>query len=195
MKQMSEALSEYLSKEKSLQSCDLYTIRLVDGSVYRFASNDKDVEVDGTLYHRQPFHFRRDQLKLQGAPNVDTLTVTVYTEPQDKLGEQPFMQRVHAGDLGRAQLMLARAYFDASGECVGVLNLFMGLCEVDSAGGIAVKLKVKSEMQGLAAYIPPRVFVGQASYTNQSGTVVSSSTDHTNMLIPLKPSLNVLLQV
>ena len=126
MKQMSEALSEYLSKEKSLQSCDLYTIRLVDGSVYRFASNDKDVEVDGTLYHRQPF---------------------------------------------------------------------MGLCEVDSAGGIAVKLKVKSEMQGLAAYIPPRVFVGQASYTNQSGTVVSSSTDHTNMLIPLKPSLNVLLQV
>ena len=194
MKNADDNLLSYLNSKTSYQSCDLYVLKLADGTVYRFAAYDKDIVLSGERYYHNPFKFKRDQIKLQGAPNVDSLSVTIYAEPQDKLGDKAFMKAVHNGSLDGSMLGLYRAYFDDH-ECVGALHLFFGRCEVSSAGGLTVKLTVKSELQGLAAMIPTRVFVGQSSYVNAGGTVVTSSTEQSNMLIPLKPSMNVLLQV
>ena len=177
-----------------MQVCDLYTLVLESGTTYRFASYDRDVTYDGNTWEHATFAFKRDQLKLQGAPSVDTLGVTVYCTPDDKLGEVPFMAGCHNGLLDQSMMQLCRAYF-SDGECVGVVPMFSGKCEVQQSGGLSVKLKIKSIIQGLAAPLPVRMFAAQAAYANADGVITTSSTDTTSMVIPLKPSGNVLLKV
>ena len=80
-------------------------------------------------------------------------------------------------------------------KCIGLLEVFSGRTEVDTSGGLAVKLKVKSVLQGLASPKPVRMFAGQYAYSENKGVITTSSTDVTSMLIPLKPSMNVLLKV
>ena len=193
MKTASDAIKACLTAEH-MEVCDLYTLTLENGTVYRFANYDRDVTYDGGTYSHGLFAFKRDQVKLQGAPTVDTLGVTVYCTPDDKLGDTPFMAGCHNGMLDQSFMLLSRAYF-SDGECVGVVPIFSGRCEVQQSGGLSVKLSIKSVIQGLAAPLPVRMFAAQAAYAMADGVITTSSTDVTSMVIPLKPSGNVLLKV
>ena len=193
MKTATENIRACLTAEAT-EVCDLYTLTLADGTVYRFADYDRDITYDGNTYQHGLFLFKRDQIKLQGAPSVDTLGVTVYCNPDDMLGDVRFVAGCHNGLLDQSTMLLSRAYFSA-GRCVGIIPLFSGRCEVQQSGGMAVKLRVKSIIQGLAAPLPVRMFAAQAAYANADGVITTSSTDTTSMLIPLKPSGNVLLRV
>ena len=193
MKTASDEIKACLAAE-TIEVCDLYTLTLESGAVHRFANYDRDVVYGGNTYTHGTFIFARDQVKLQGEPTVDTLGVTVYCTPDDKLGGVPFMAGCHNGLLDQSYMLLSRAYF-SGGNCVGVLPIFSGRCEVNTSGGLAVKLNIKSVIQGLAAPLPVRMFASQAAYANANGVITTSSTDTTSMVIPLKPSGNVLLRV
>lgn len=190
MKTVSAAISACMASS-CVKCCDLYTLTLANGTVYRFADYDQDVAYGGNTYQHGKFLFKRNQISLQGAPSVDTLGVSVYCTPDDKLGNVPFMQACHNGVLDDSMMALSRAYF-VDGECIGVLPIFSGRCEVSSSGGLAVKLNIKSVLQGLVALLPIRIFARQAAYANSNGVITVSSTDTTSMVIPLKPSGNVL---
>lgn len=193
MKTATDIIKNCLAAE-STQVCDLYTLVLESGETYRFASFDRDVSYDGNTWTYRPFLFQRGQVKLQGAPSVDTLSVTVYCTPDDKLGDVTFMAGCHNGLLDQSMMQLCRAYF-SDGECVGIVPVFSGMCEVQQSGGLAVKLNVKSIIQGLAAPLPVRMFAAQAAYANSNGVIVVSENDTTSMVIPLKPSGNVLVRM
>ncbi len=193
MKTATELIQACLEAE-STESCDLYTLTLASGTVYRFASYSVDVTYGGVTYDHSTFGFRRNQVKLAGAPSVDTLGVTVYCSTDDMLGGVPFMQACHNGTLEDSTMLLSRAFF-VDGECIGILPIFSGRCEVSQSGGLAVKLNIKSIIQGLAAQIPIRIFARQAAYANTNGTVTVSNTDTCSMVIPLKPSSNVLVRM
>ena len=53
MKNADDILLSYLNSETSYQSCDLYVLKLADGTVYRFAAYDKDIVFDGDMRFRQ----------------------------------------------------------------------------------------------------------------------------------------------
>ena len=193
MKTASNAIRSLLASE-SAETCDLYTLTLLNNAVYRFASYSSDVSFGGVTYDHKKFIFKRQQVKLSGAPSVDTLGVTIYCQPDDTIGGVPFMKACHDGALDQSTMLLSRAYFYA-GACVGVLDIFSGRCEVHSSGGLCVNLNIKSVLQGLAAPIPVRMFASQAAYVNSNGVITTSSHDTTSMVIPLKPSGNVLLRI
>ena len=193
MKTATDVIKNCLAAE-STQVCDLYTLVLESGETYRFTSFDRDVSYDGNMWTYRPFLFQRGQVKLQGAPSVDTLSVTVYCTPDDKLGDVTFMAGCHNGLLDQSMMQLCRAYF-SDGECIGIVPVFSGKCEVNQSGGLAVKLNVKSIIQGLAAPLPVRMFAAQAAYANSNGVIVVSENDTTSMVIPLKPSGNVLVRM
>lgn len=193
MKTASNVIKSCLAAE-STETCDLYTLTLTNGAVYRFASYSSDVVFGGATYDHKKFIFRRQQVKLSGAPSVDTLGVAIYCQTGDTIDGVPFMQACHDGALDQSMMLLSRAYFYES-ECVGVLDIFSGRCEVHSSGGLCVNLNIKSVLQGLAAPIPVRMFASQAAYVNSNGTITTSSNDTTSMVIPLKPSGNVLLRL
>lgn len=194
MKKVSDSLMNYFVNEKSFLCCDLYQLALENGKKYFFASYDSDVVFNGITYNHKTFKFKRDQIQLNGEPSVDSLGVTIYCEPDDKIGDIPFIKACHDGVLDQGTLTLYKAYFD-NNKCIGLLEVFSGRTEVDTSGGLAVKLKVKSVLQGLASPIPVRMFAGQYAYSENKGVITTSSTDVTSILIPLKPSMNVLLKV
>lgn len=194
MKRIDPRIADLLNSEAAYENCDLYTLRLATGEVYRFADYDTDLTIDQKVYVHGKLRFKRGQLKLQGAPSVDSLTVSIYCTLDDTLSEESFMKLCHAGMLDNSVRTLSKAYFDKE-VCIGAVDVFSGICEVESAGGICVQLKVKSVIQGLAALIPVRMFAAQAAYSNQNGVVTVSENDIVSMVIPLKPSGNVLLQV
>ncbi len=193
MKTASAVIRSCLAMENT-ETCDLYTLTLSGGEALYFASYSSDVVFGGITYDHNKFIFKRQQVKLSGAPSVDTLGVTIYCQPDDEIGGVPFMQAAHNGALDQSIMLLSRAYF-YDGACVGVLDIFSGRCEVHSSGGLCVNLNVKSVLQGLAAPLPVRMFAAQAAYVNANGVITTSSNDTTSMVIPLKPSGNVLLRV
>lgn len=191
MKNVNNQIKAMLDSESSFASCDLYSLTLCTGETYYFADYDEDIIIANKVYKHDALTFKRGQLKLQGMPSVDSLTVTIYCVNEDKVAGESFMQACHAGKISASTLMLSKAYF-LEDECIGSVDIFSGNCEVESAGGLAVQLKVKSEIQGLSAPIPVRMFAAQAAYATNNGVVATSSRDTTSMLIPLKPSGKVL---
>lgn len=195
MKKVSDALNSYMNNEKHFEIYDMYSLHLKSGNSYYIAAADKDIDWDGIKWKSNLFIISREQIKLQGAPTVDTLSVSIKCDSEDVVDGVPFMQACHNGNLDNAVLTLYKAYFK-DGLCVGAYKIFEGLTEVSTAGGLGVKLVVKSIVQGLSQEIPIRIFAPQSAYAaNKAGSVVSSDQDTYTMLIPLKPSMRVLLQV
>lgn len=195
MKQVDSVLNDYMNNEKHFESNDLFLLKLQDGGDYYITNSDVDVDWGGHIWTSRLFIISREQVRLQGAPAVDTLSVSIKCNEADKLGGVPFMAACHNGLLDGAVLALYKVYF-RDGECLGAYKMFEGITEVSQAGGISVKLSVKSIVQGLSQSVPVRIFAPQTAYTaNASGVVISSSTDKYTMLVPLKPSQNVLARI
>ncbi|MDY5045517.1 baseplate hub protein [Phascolarctobacterium sp.] len=195
MKSVNSKLDEYLNAEVHFETCDMYSLKLSNGKIYYIASRDTDVIWNSKTWKHNLFLLSRDKIKLQGAPTVDTLDVNVKCDKNDVIEGMPFILACHKGLLDKAVLSLYKAYFK-DGKCVDVYKIFEGLVEIASAGGMNVKLSVKSVVQGLNQSIPIRIFAPQSAYTsNSSGAIVSSSVDTYTMLIPLKPSGRVLIKM
>lgn len=206
MKKVSNELNNYLNNERNFTVIDMYALRLNDGQEFYISSGDVDVEYAGRVWKHDLFIIGREQIKLQGAPTVDTLGINIKCSSSDKLNGVPFMLACHNGMLDGAMMALYKAYFRSAGtvvgtdlqlqnEIVGAYKIFEGLTEVSSVGGLGVKLSVKSVVQGLAQNIPVRVFAPQSAYRNDNGTVTTSDKDEHTMLIPLKPSMRVLVKL
>ena len=195
MKAVNATLSDYLNTERNIESADLYQLRLKNGVSYYVTSCDKDVVWAGHIWSHRLLILKREQINLKGAPAVDTLNITVHCDENDLLEGEPFMSACHNGVLDQAYLALYKAYF-RDGECIGAYEVFEGKVEITSAGGITVKLAVKSIIQGLSQQVPVRIFAPQSAYaSNEQGAVTSSSTDTATALIPLKPSSRVLISL
>jgi len=194
MKSVSNSLNEYLNAEKHFETSDMYSIKLTDGTVYYIANRDEDVSWNNHTWIHNLFLLNREKIKLQGEPTVDTLDIVVKCNDNDVIGGFPFILACHKGLLDKAVVSLYKAYFE-NGKCVDAYKIFEGIAEISNAGGMTVKLTVKSVVQGLNQNIPTRIFAPQGAYTsNSKGAIVSSSTDTYSMLIPLKPSGKVLLK-
>lgn len=191
---ISEKLKEHIENHSELEYTDIYKLELANGNVYYFTSYDADVELDGIVYDHKTFRIKRESIKMQGEPSVDSLSVIFYCEKSDTIEGESFMKAVHEGLLDQAILTLSKAFCD-NGEWIGAYSVFNGRCEVSGAGGLAVKLNVKSIFQGLASLLPTRIFTSMAGFSTQDGVVKVSDTDKTSMMIPLKPSMSVLIKL
>lgn len=198
MKDCNQDLARHLNEDDEFICCDLFTLTLSDGSIYRIADSDKDVVAGGKLYKHNKFLSQRKQTKTAGTPSVETLAVTVYAdrEHDDTVAGLNLLQAAHEGKLDDGYISLARAFFNAeTGELLGTLTLFYGRCEVVSCGGLACELSAKSETIGLNALVPLRTFAPQNVYQEENGVVSTASKDVYTCMIPLKPSKNVLVKL
>ena len=192
-----DLINELLSASEFI-CCDLYKLFLSDGTTYYIADYDKDISYNSNKYLCDLFLMKRDSIKLSGQPTVDSLSVTIYADNShsDLIKNTYIMKALHDGLFDGAMLSLSRCYIGSQGQIVGVMGLFTGRCEINSANAFTCKLTVKSETTGLAGLIPLRVFAAQNAYSeNSSGSVITASTDDYTCAIPLKPSQNVLVKL
>lgn len=198
MRNISDDLLNMLNNSTEYRCCDLYKLTLSDNTSFYIANYDKDVVYNSRNYAHDLFIIKRSSIKTSGTPTVDSLNVNIYADRDhsDLIKNTYVMKAIHDGTLDDAQLTLSRAYFSDSGQVLGAITLFTGRCEISSCNAFTCSLNVKSELTGLAAVFPIRVFAQQNSYNeNSSGEVVTASTDKYTCAIPLKPSQNVLIKL
>lgn len=194
MKSVTDALANYLNTEKEMNVCDLYTLTLFDGTAYYYTDADKDIIYNGHTYLHNALLLKREQTKINNVISVDSMTVSIYATVDDKLGDKPIFLAAHDGALDRATLALSRCFFDADGNTIGAVDLFSGIVEVKSCGGLLMKLTVKSKVQGLSQEFPRRRFYPQGTYSTSGGKVSSSTEeDSASVIAPYVPLKEVLL--
>lgn len=194
MKSVTDALATYLNTEKEMNVCDLYTLTLYDGSAYYYTDADHDITYNGHTYLHDALLLKREQTKINNVISVDSMTVSIYATVDDKLGDKPIFLAAHDGALDRATLALSRCFFDADGNTIGAVDLFSGITEVKSCGGLLMKLTVKSKVQGLSQEFPRRRFYPQGTYSTSGGKVSSSTEeDSASVIAPYVPLKEVLL--
>lgn len=194
MKTVTDELAAYLNTKKEMVVCDLYTLTLYDGTAYYYTDADHDVTYNGHTYLHDALLLKREQTKINNVISVDSMTVSIYATVEDKLGDKPIFLAAHDGALDRATLALSRCFFDADGNTIGAVDLFSGITEVKSCGGLLMKLTVKSKVQGLSQEFPRRRFYPQGTYSTSGGKVSSSTEeDSASVIAPYVPLKEVLL--
>lgn len=193
MKDVEKNLETYLNTEKHLISCDLYELKLPSGTTYFYTNSDVDISWDGHVYRHGAILISRDKVKLNDRVVVDTLSVTIHADTDDKLDGVPFLKAAHDGKLDRAMLHLRRCFFRGT-SVLGVIGLFGGVVEIKGCGGIQLQLTVKAKTSGLNLEFPTRRYYPQGSYTITSDGNVTAGSDQDSCLIaPFVPLKEVLL--
>ncbi len=192
MKSVTTALENYLNNQKQLTACDLYTITLNNGNVYRYTDFDTDVTYGNYTWTHNAFLFKRQQIKLNPQVQVDSISVTIHADQEDTIDGVQLNRAAHTGVLDKSYLKLQRCFFSGT-SVVGVVSLFSGKIEIKQCGGLELSLTVKAETSGLNMEFPIRKYYPQGTY-EKTGSTISSSTDETTTLItPFVPLREVLM--
>lgn len=110
MKTVNKSLETYLETEKKITSCDLYELVLDNGNKYYYADTDIDISFNGHTYLHNALLIKRQQVKIHDRVVVDTMTVTVQADINDKLEGLPFCRRRIAEYLTELSCIFAAAF-------------------------------------------------------------------------------------
>ena len=166
MKQVSQALLNYLHNRKEFFMCDLYELTLYSGLTFRYASYDRSIALpDGrTFSHKGPV-LKRGKTKLAAGMSVDNLSVTVSVDAADTIGGVPMMHVAHNGGFDEAKLSLLRCFMDVPGVVVGAVEMFTGDIDVEEGGGLSMAWSVKSPVNKLNVNYPLRNYYPGCPYS------------------------------
>ncbi len=192
MKSVTNALQTYLNTQKRLVACDLYTLTLANGNVYRYADFDTDVIWDGYTYIHDSLVIKRQQTKLNPQVNVDTMTFNIYSNDSDMIESTRVNLAAHSGILDKATIALRRCFFSGT-TALGVIDLFTGVVEVKQCGGLNLQLTAKAKTSGLNMEFPLRKYYPQGSFETVNNTITSSTDETACVITPYIPLREVLL--
>ena len=163
MKNVEQALGQYLNKVKHIVSCDLYRLALFNGAEYRYADFDIDVFYNGKTYLHNALLLERRYTSVDNELSVDTLSVTAWADNRDSLEGLSFFKAIHNEKLDRAKLYLSRVFFGEDKSIIGAIELFGGDVEVKKVGGLKAEFTVKARAQGLHLDFPIRKYYPQGT--------------------------------
>ncbi len=194
MKTTTNALAEFLNTQKNMTSCDIYTLELKNGNVYRFADFDTDVTYGGYTYiHALVGIPKRQQISIKSQAVVDSMSIQIFSDDRDMIESVSVNKAAHDGLLDRATLSLARCFFSGN-SVLGAVQLFSGIVEIQQCGGLSLQITVKAKTQGLNMEFPVRKYYPQGVYSTVGNTVTSSTDNSDTCLIaPFVPLKEVLM--
>lgn len=166
MKKIDAVLLHFLHTEKQIRKCDLYEFTLASGLTFRYADYAMDITLaDGTFYTSKGPIFTRSKISLNSKITIDKLTVTMQIDADDTISGTPMLHVVNNGGFDCSQLSLHKCFMSAPGVVVGAVKVFTGDIEVDSGGGLELKLEVKSSAARLDVEYPLRKYYPTCPYT------------------------------
>lgn len=182
MKKASEKLKTLLRSKQLFYMSDLFTITLSNGAILHFTNCDVPLTVDGKTYVCMVIT-RQGTTQTRGIV-VDELKLTVETDKQDILpGGLTFMQGVVAGTFANATLRLDRVFSPAPFifnmppiDADYVLDWWVGILNIDDAGGLTVEITAASMTQFLNVKFPRNLYYPPCTYTlgdSECGVILS----------------------
>lgn len=173
MKPVSPSLLSILASRQFFVA-DLYSFTLIGGGVLRYCGGDQDIIANGLLYaagkSTGPYFDRQDnkaKFHQKIGSSVDQLVFDVLPGAATVLGE-PFLQAVHQGQFGGAEVTLERCFMPSYGDTrAGTVKLFVGrVAEIDAGRSIAT-FTVNSHLELLNLQWPRNLY--QAGCLNTLG--------------------------
>lgn len=203
MKQLTDELRDFMLNQENAYVADIYEIAIPDGENYYLANGDLDIVYNDHIFKHGDFIIKRNQVRTEGTPTVDSLTFTIYDDQDDehtgKIAGKKVFPAAYESDLDDATVTVWKAYVDIDTlATIGVMELFSGRVTTSTVSGLSVKITVKSEVTGLNFDFPPRIYAAQNAYfTSTSGTVITTTTksDEGTAMIPLKPNQRVMVRL
>lgn len=165
MKSHTPELVALLNSSTQFLMADLFTIRLISGTVVRQTSADISITHQGFTYSHQGPLIKRGRVRTVLGLEVDTLDLTVMANSTHLLDGKPFVSAALSGTLDGASVVLERAFLsDWSLPPVGAVLLFSGRVSDTSGTRSAVRVIVKSDLELLNIKLPRNIY--QASCLN-----------------------------
>jgi uncharacterized phage protein (TIGR02218 family) len=160
LKSASPALIALLATD-NFYMADLYTITLVSGSTYRYATADIDIVYGGSTFLSISGLLTRNSYKLVIGTEVDTLQITIapnQTTP-NLLNGLPFIQSAVNGSLDGATVKLERAFMPIWGDTsAGTVILFVGKVSDITGDRTNIQINVKSQLELLNIQMPKNLY-------------------------------------
>jgi uncharacterized phage protein (TIGR02218 family) len=138
--------------------CDLFTLTLAGGTVYRWSGTDIPITVNGITWSLGP-GIVRGKLRRAVGIQVDTLEVKLYADSSITIAGTPLIQYIARGGLDNARLQADRAFKLASDVgIVGTVNDFTGRIATVKPDREQAVLQVKSDTELLDVMVPREVY-------------------------------------
>ena len=146
-----------LLKTNNFSMADLYTFTLADGSVYRFTNYDTSLSFGGITYQNNGLLIKRNGVKLNTGIEVDSLSVTIYSQNYSMAGLS-FFKLVANGGLDGASLELNRLFFTDPLNPIDKVWIFSGKVSDTSVTRFEANLTVNSEVELLNIQMPKNLY-------------------------------------
>lgn len=181
MKAASPAMIALLAQNACVIA-DLYTLTLLDGTIYRFTSYDLDVPCNGNIYISTDLIFVRGRIKRSIGFTVDLMTLDIDSNGAQLMQGLPFLAFAHNGGLDGARLLLERAFMPTTAPVdtsAGVLHGFEGTLQINELTRDSVRMEVHSDMERLNLQMPRNVYqpsCGNTLFDNACGLSKAAHT-------------------
>jgi len=150
-----------LEGAEQLCMADLYTITAKNGITLRQTTADADLYVGGFWYDSN-LVMTRGTTRLIAGVEIDTLDVTLYPMPENRLGALPLSQGVRQGILDGADFLLERAFYTptfAEEDYIGKIIRFAGkVSDIEDFTRSEIPIKVKSHLEVLNTLIQREIY-------------------------------------
>lgn len=152
------ALVALLNSGAPLNKADLYTLTLLDGTVYRWSGSDVALRGNGQVWVLGP-GLKRPGLRLVIGSSADDMTVTITDNIGTVINGQKLLAFIRAGGLYGARIQVDRAFWgEADAGPIGALMWFAGTVSVPGGDRYSATLTVQSDMIRLAVMVPGEVY-------------------------------------
>lgn len=159
MRSASAGLLAFLASNNIGNRTDLYTLTLLDGTVYRWTSWENDLAVSGNTYlaaiaGAAPI-VQRGAVQQTAGLQVDTLDVTLLGQGFSISGV-PLGLKAAQGFFDGARLQVDHLIMQSPGDTslLPVSSFFEGRVSTATPRGVNVELRVKSEIETLNVLLP-----------------------------------------
>jgi len=171
-------LGALLDSTRRLTVCDLVTLTLSGGTVYRWTSADRVVTIDGTTWTLGP-GIGTGRLKWSAGVEVDSLSLTLMARADTLLNGLPLMPFINGGGLDGATVDVWRAFKAGPDDpWVGKLHRFSGkVSDIDRPNRVEAVITVRSVFELLNQQLPRNIFEAQCDRTvYDAGCALSRAT-------------------
>jgi uncharacterized phage protein (TIGR02218 family) len=152
------ALAALLNSRVPLNKPDVYTLTLVDGTVFRWSGSDVAITGNGHTWALGP-GLKRSRLRQVIGVSVDDLHVTITDNIGTLINGQKLMAFIRAGGMVGARLQVDRVFWGVGDSApVGALLWFAGNVSVPGGDRYSADLVVQSDLIRLNVQVPSEVY-------------------------------------
>lgn len=166
MRTTNATLISYLTSRLPVWKADLFTITLLDGTVYNWTDFDQSVTYGGTQWTAQGPLLQRSQLGVKNTVEVPSLEIKLSALDTDFVEGANIKQQLHNGIFDGSAVSLQRLFMPSPGDVsLGTVPLFGGRMSAAKITAVGASLTYKGANVLMNQYSPRNLFENNCLHT------------------------------